>query len=169
MELHRIVIRALFAYVVLLCLIRLSGKRTVSEGTPFSFVLALILGDIVDDALWAEVAISKFVTAAGTLSVAHLLVSWGATRSERLDSLVSGAPALVVVDGRPRREGLRGEQMSDKSLAFEMRQHGIEDGRWPEVREAYVEASGQVSVVKAPWAQAVQRRDRDAVVARARR
>ena len=168
MDLHHIAIRAVFVYLVLLTLIRLSGKRTISEGTPFSFVLALVLGDMIDDALWAEVATAQFVAAAGTLAVVHLLVSWGASRSERLDRLVSGAPALVLTEGRPRREGLRGEQMSRKSLAFEIRQEGIDAGRWREISAAYVEASGQLSVVKAPWARTAQRRDADAARKRAR-
>jgi uncharacterized membrane protein YcaP (DUF421 family) len=163
MDLHHIAIRAVFVYLVLLSLVRLSGKRTVSEGTPFSFVLALVLGDMIDDALWAEVATAHFVAAAGTLAVVHLLVSWGASRSEWLDRLVSGAPALVLADGRPRREGLRGEQMSDKALAFEIRQEGIGVGRWKELAAVYVEASGKMSVVKAPWARTAQRRDRDAL------
>src|SRR5688500_19666686 len=121
MELHQIAMRAVFVYLLLLVLIRLSGKRTISEGTPFSFVLALVLGDMIDDALWAEVATAQFVAAAGTLAVVHLLVSWGSSRSQWLDKLVSGEPALVLAGGRPRREGLRGEQMSDKALAFEIR------------------------------------------------
>jgi uncharacterized membrane protein YcaP (DUF421 family) len=163
MELHQIAIRGAFVYVLLLVLIRLSGKRTVSEGTPFSLVLALVLGDMVDDALWAEVPAAHFVAGAGTLAIVHLLVSWGASRSDWLDRLVSGEPALVLADGRPRREGLRGEQMSDRELAFELRQEGIDVGRWAEAQAFYVEASGQVSVVRASWARPVQRRDKDAV------
>jgi len=164
MELHHIATRAVFVYLVLLTLIRMSGKRTISEGTPFSFVLALILGDMIDDALWAEVATAQFVAAGGTLAVVHLLVSWGSSRSEWLDRLVSGEAALVLAGGHPRRKGLRGEQMSDKALAFEMRQEGIDVGRWAELEAAYVEASGKMSVVKAPWARTAQRRDKDAVV-----
>lgn len=163
MDLHQVAIRAVFVYLLLLVLIRLSGKRTISEGTPFSFVLALILGDMIDDALWAEVATAQFVAAAGALAVMHLLLSWGASRSERLDRLVSGEPALVLAEGRPRREGLRGEQMSDKELAFEIRQEGIDVGRWAEAQAVYVEASGQVSVVRAQWARPAQRRDKDQV------
>src|SRR5687768_6789990 len=163
MDLHQIAIRAGFVYVLLLLLIRLSGKRTISEGTPFSFVLALILGDMIDDALWAEVGTAQFVAAAGTLAVVHLLVSWGASRSDWLDRLVSGEPALVLESGRPRRDGLRGEQMSDKELAFEIREEGIDAGRWAEAQAVYVEASGQVSVVRAPWARPAQRREKDAV------
>lgn len=169
MELHRIAIRAFFIYLVLLSLIRLSGKRTLSEGTPFSFVLALILGDMIDDGLWAEVPMAQFVTATGTLATVHLLVSWAASRSDWIDRLVSGEAALVLADGRPRRAGLRGEQMSDKELAFEVRQEGVEGDRWTEVSTVHVEASGVISMLKAPWARAAQRRDKDAVRRRAQR
>lgn len=69
----RIVIRAALAFVFLLALIRLSGKRIVTQGTTFDFVLALILGDMVDDLLWAEVHASEFVVAVLTLVGADIL------------------------------------------------------------------------------------------------
>ena len=67
----RIVVRVVFAYVVLLVLVRVSGKRTVKQGSPFDFTVALILGDLVDDVLWAEVNASLFVIAAGMLMFVH--------------------------------------------------------------------------------------------------
>src|ERR671912_317017 len=45
----RIVARVLFAYVVLLVLVHVGGKRIVRHATPFDFVLSLILGDMMDD------------------------------------------------------------------------------------------------------------------------
>ena len=159
MELHRLAIRALFVYCFLLGLVRLSGKRTVSGGTTFSFVFALILGDLIDDALWAEVPAAQFVVAAGTLGIAHLIVSGLAARSEWFDGLVSGRPTEVIADGRPQRRGLRRERISDKELAFEVRQHGIDDGALAEVMSAHAEANGGLSVLRAAWARPVQRRD----------
>jgi len=49
----RIVVRVAFAYVVLLALVRLSGERTVKQGSPFDFTVALILGDLIDDVVSA--------------------------------------------------------------------------------------------------------------------
>ncbi len=69
----RIAVRAVFAYVFALALIRATGKRSVSQGDMASFVLAIILGDMFDDALWAEVSMSEFVVGAGTLALAHVL------------------------------------------------------------------------------------------------
>ena len=163
MELHRVAIRAVFVYLLLLALIRMSGKRTVAEGTTFSFVLALILGDMIDDALWAEVPAAQFVAAAGTLGIVHLLVSWACARSEWIDRVVSGPPTPVLLDGRPHRRGLRGERMSDKELACEVRHHGLEKEHWPQVQGAHIEAGGALSLLKAGWARPAQRRDAAAV------
>jgi uncharacterized membrane protein YcaP (DUF421 family) len=67
----RIAVRAVFAYVVLAALVRLSGKRTVKHASPFDFTVALIIGDMVDDVLWAEVNASSFVVAAAVLFMLH--------------------------------------------------------------------------------------------------
>ena len=64
MDLCRIVARVLFAYVMLLVMMRVSGKRLVRHASPFDFTLSLILGDMVDDVLWAEVDASVFVVGA---------------------------------------------------------------------------------------------------------
>ena len=67
MDPFRIAIRCLIAYVYLLVVMRLAGKRALRHAHPFDFVLALILGDLVDDALWADVPIAQFVVATATL------------------------------------------------------------------------------------------------------
>lgn len=163
MDLHHIALRALFVYLLLLGLVRLSGKRTVAEATSFSFVFALILGDLVDDGLWAEVPAAQFVVAAGTLAMVHLLVSWAAARSERLDRWVNGKPTPVLLDGSLDREGLRAERMNEKELAFELRHHGLPPEDWSEAGASHVEVSGEISLLRAGWARPAQRRDADAV------
>jgi uncharacterized membrane protein YcaP (DUF421 family) len=151
MELHRIALRALFAYVVLLALVRASGKRTVAQGTPFAFVLALVIGDMVDDLLWAEVGAATFTAAVGTLALTHTVVAWGAARYPWADRLVTGVPTPVLSDGESERDGLRAERMNEKGLAAELRHEGIDRDGWSRVKSAHVESSGAVSVLKA-WA-----------------
>ena len=72
----RLVIRAIATYLFLLVLLRLSGKRTIKQGRPFDFVLALVLGDLIDDAVWAEVPFAEFAVASTTLVLTKLLMTW---------------------------------------------------------------------------------------------
>ena len=159
MELHRIALRALFAYLVLLALLRSSGKRTVAEGTPFAFVLALVIGDMVDDVLWAEVGAAEFAVAVSTLTLAQIAVAWAASRWGWVDRLVEGRPSPVVRDGAPVRGEMRGERVNEKTLAFELRQAGIPREQWSDVESAHVETSGAVSVTRTRAARLAQRRD----------
>ena len=71
----RLVVRATFAFVFIFVLVRLAGKRTVKQGDPASFVVAIIIGDMFDDLIWAEVAVSQFVIGVGALLFVHLLIS----------------------------------------------------------------------------------------------
>jgi uncharacterized membrane protein YcaP (DUF421 family) len=72
MDLWHIVVRVVFAYVWVLVMIRLTGRRAVHESDAPNFVVALVIGDMCDDLFWAEVAASTFVVGVGTLVIAHL-------------------------------------------------------------------------------------------------
>jgi uncharacterized membrane protein YcaP (DUF421 family) len=76
----RIAIRAGAAYLVLLALLRLAGKRTLRHGSPFDFVLALIVGDLVDDAIWGEVPIAQFIVATVVLLLTQLSMARASQR-----------------------------------------------------------------------------------------
>jgi uncharacterized membrane protein YcaP (DUF421 family) len=75
MDPFRIAIRSLTAFIFLLVLLRLSGKRTIYQGSPFDFVLALVLGDMIDDVLWQEVPIVQFMVGTATLAVTKLTLT----------------------------------------------------------------------------------------------
>lgn len=71
----RLVARCVTSYVVLLLLLRLAGARSVKHASPLDFVVALIVGDLIDDALWAEVPIAQFIVASATLVLAKFLLT----------------------------------------------------------------------------------------------
>ena len=68
----RIIVRIVFAYVVLLVLTRLSGKRSVKQANAFDFTLSLLIGDMIDDMVWAEVNAAMFVVATSVLMITHV-------------------------------------------------------------------------------------------------
>ena len=67
----RIVIRVAVTYVMLLVLMRLSGKHSVRQSSPFDFTLSLIIGDMADDMIWAEVDASVFIVGTSALVMIH--------------------------------------------------------------------------------------------------
>jgi uncharacterized membrane protein YcaP (DUF421 family) len=161
MSLLSIAVRALFAYAFLLIILRLTGKRTIYQGTPLDFVVALIVGDMIDDLLWAEVPAAQFVVGVGMLFVTHVAVALGVFHNSTFARLVEGLPVAVVTNGAPLRAGMRRERFSLPDLLVAMRQSSVDDLR--EVENANIEVSGEVSVLPREWAKEAQRQDLERV------
>jgi uncharacterized membrane protein YcaP (DUF421 family) len=91
----RILVRVVFAYAFLLMLIRISGKHMVRQSSSLDFTLTIILGDMIDDAVWAEVHLSVFVVAALVLAGIHAaLTVWRARQDSNLWPSAPEADAL---------------------------------------------------------------------------
>ena len=168
MSLLRIAIRAVIAYMFLLALVRVSGKRLVAEATGIQFVLAIIIGDLVDDAILATTPVAQFIVAAGTLTVLQLTIAIAAMHNLRIWKLVEGEPPVVLENGMPRRKAMRRERMNRKEIASLLRLAGISAARWAEIKRARIEEEGLLAVIFHEWAKPAQRRDAEWVKARMR-
>ena len=146
------VVRATATYLFLLLLLRVSGKRTVGEGSPFDLVVALVLGDFPDDMIWGEVPLAQGLIAMGTVMIAHLAVVYASYRSIRFDQLVGSGPTVLVRRGRLRPDGLRKGRMNAGDLDVVLRQRG--GVPLTDVAEAALEQTGEVSVLRVREARA---------------
>lgn len=168
MDLWRIAVRAIFAYLFALLLVRISGKRTVGQASPFDFTIAVIVGDLFDDLLWAEVGASQFVAAMGALFFAAAVVEVASSRSARVYFFVNGLPRIVLRDGAVDVRALRRDQLSDADLAHLLRLEGIGRGEWETVRLGVMEHDHHLSVLRHRSAAPVPRKDVSAVARSAR-
>ena len=146
-DLAHIAVRAAFGYVFLLALLRAAGKRTVARGTAFEFVLALVIGDMVDDLLWGEVSSATFVAGTATLTLAHTLVCWGKYWSPLFARVVEGSPRVILSDGQPVWRGLRKERVAESELEELLRLLGLPRERWGDVQSALLEGNGHPSLL----------------------
>lgn len=162
-------IRAVVAYVFLLALVRVSGKRLVSQATGMQFVLAIMIGDLVDDAILAGVPFAQLIAAAGTLTVLQLLIAVLAMLDLRIWKVVEGEPPVVLQNGIPRRAVMLRERMNRKEVASLLRLAGISAARWAEIKRARIEEEGILAVAFHDWAKPAQRNDAEWVRTRMQR
>jgi uncharacterized membrane protein YcaP (DUF421 family) len=163
-----IALRALVGYVFLLALLRASGKRLVAEATGMQFVLAIIVGDLVDDAMFATIPFGQLIVAAGTLTVLQLMIAGIAMLDLRVWRLVEGDPPVVLENGIPRRGAMLRERINRKEIAALLRLAGVSAARWAEIKRARVEEEGILAVAFHDWAKPVQRNDAEWVRVRLR-
>jgi uncharacterized membrane protein YcaP (DUF421 family) len=164
-----LVIRTILAYVLLLALMRVSGKRFVSQATGIEFVLAIMIGDLVDDVMFGTVPFAQFTVAAGTLTLLQLIIAIGAMANLRIWKVIEGEPPVVLQNGMPRRDAMRRERINRKELASMLRLSGISAARWAEIKQARIEEESELAVAFHDWAKPAQRNDTEWVKARMRR
>jgi uncharacterized membrane protein YcaP (DUF421 family) len=147
MDPGRIAARVLIAYVYLLIVTRASGKRVVTQASTVDLLVSLIIGDLIDDVLWAEVSAAKFAVGAGSVALADVITKVAGYSLPAFDRLVNGASRVVLRDGRELRDELRREKINEEELAALLRIRGIDRGRWDEVHLAVVETDEQMAVI----------------------
>ncbi len=170
MEINELVmtaVRAVAVYVLMLVVIRALGKRTVGNFSAFDLLVALMLGEIVDEMIYGDVRFIQgtvAIVAIGALAFADSLLSYW---DHGMEAILEGKPTIVVEDGAFHHAGMRQERMNEKDVFAALRMHGVRDMR--EVRLAIVEHDGSVSVMPHAWAERVLKADIDDEMAKARK
>jgi uncharacterized membrane protein YcaP (DUF421 family) len=149
--------RAAAVYVFMLIVIRALGKRTVGNFSAFDLLVALMLGEVVDEIIYGDVRFIQGAVAIVAIGALAYADSWLAYWDHGTESLLEGKPTIIVKDGEFDRKGMRSERMNEKDVLGQLRGRGIQDMR--EVRLAVVEHDGSVSVLKYDWADQVQKAD----------
>ena len=149
--------RAVALYGIALLVIRIMGKRTVGNFTAFDLLVALMLGEVMDEIIYGEVPFVQGTVAILTIASAHYANSWLSYWGHGLDKLLEGTPTVVVRDGQLQRKGMRAERMNENDVRAELRLNDVDD--LEEVHLAMVETDGQVSVLRQEWAKTLQKGD----------
>jgi uncharacterized membrane protein YcaP (DUF421 family) len=156
-ELLYTALRASFVYFFLLLIIRVLGKREIGNTSAFDLIVALILGEVVDEIIYGDVTILQGVVAIMVVAVWHLVNSWASFKSDVIDKITGAPPTVMVKNGQIQRKNLAKERINEEELFSELRMMGVEEVE--EVKQATLEPNGKVSVLLEEWAKPVQRQD----------
>ncbi|MFN3670325.1 MAG: DUF421 domain-containing protein [Bosea sp. (in: a-proteobacteria)] len=141
------VLRGLAIYVVLLLIVRLSGRRTLAQMTPFDLVLLLIIAETTQQAILGDdFSITNAFILIITLFGADIALSYLKQRHSGLNLVIDGAPTILLSHGKPDEHALRRARVSiDDVLKAARIQQGLE--RQDQIKFAVLEASGEISIV----------------------
>jgi uncharacterized membrane protein YcaP (DUF421 family) len=156
-ELLMTALRALAVYVLMLAVIRVLGKRTVGNFAAFDLLVALMLGEVVDEIIYGDVSFAQGTVAILVVAGAQYANSWLSYWDHGFDALLEGKPTPIVRDGELVPAGMRSERINAKGVMHELRLQGVDDIK--EVKLAMIEVDGVVSVLKQDWAEPARKRD----------
>src|SRR5690606_6086793 len=142
-----IVLRASVVYFVLLVLIRLSGKRTVGQFTPFDLMVLVLLGGAGRGSMIAgDESLLGGLILAFTLLAWNRLVGFITARSETAALAVEGKADILARNGKVFHEALRSADLTLDDLQEAMRDHSVP--ALSEIRLAVLEKDGTITVLK---------------------
>ena len=147
LTLGQMVVRAAVVYVVTVAVVRLAKKRFMGRATAFDVILGIMLGSVVSRAITGNAPLFPALAAAATLVGMHWVFSAIAVRWHGFGLAVKGQSRQLVRDGKADPEQLWTAHMTEHDLREDLRAQGVSG--LEEVREARLERSGQVSVIKA--------------------
>ena len=144
----RTVVVGVAAYVALIAVLRLSGKRTLSKMNAFDFVVTVALGSTVATILLSrDVALAEGLIALVLLVGLQYVVAYASVRIPVVEDLVKSEPTLVVRNGRMLHEAMRRERVAAAEVEQAARMTGV--ARLDDVEAMILETDGTFSVVPA--------------------
>jgi uncharacterized membrane protein YcaP (DUF421 family) len=142
-----IVARVAIIYVACMVLLRISGRREMSELSPMDLLAMLLLSETVSPALTAgDESVTAGVVAATTLIGLCVATGWLSFKSRKFERIVQGEAAVLVHDGVVRPAILRRYRISADDLETALHQQGLLSVA--EVARAFIEPDGEITIVK---------------------
>ena len=141
------VLRATAIYTFLLVLFRLAGKRTLSELTPFDFVLLLVIGESTQQGLLGDdFSVTNAFLVITTLLSLDIVLSLVKQRWKAVEHVLEGDAVLIVDNGRCLEDRMRRARVDESDIMEAARSdHGLE--RFDQIKYAVLERSGGISII----------------------
>lgn len=145
------------AYLSLVLVLRISGKRTLSKLNAFDLVVTVALGSCLATILLSkDTSLLQGVMGYLVLVGMQFVVAWSSSRSKRANEVVSSSPTLVFYAGQPLASALRKERLTEDAVHSAIRAAGIADAR--SVAAVVLESDGRLSVLQGDGTGQVQLR-----------
>ena len=143
----QITIEIVIGFLALLVITRFIRKTQINQITPFDFISAIILGELLGNAVYDEnVKIWSIVYAIVLWGILMYIVEKITQRYRKTRRILEGQPSIIIRDGQIDYNVIKKEKLDINELLSILRQKDVFSIR--EVEYAIFEQSGNISVLK---------------------
>ena len=153
-----IIIKPTLAFILLLIVTRILGKKQMSQMTFFNYVTGITIGSLAaeiitfdDQSIWHEVV--------GLIwwCLLTALLAYITLKSSKLRKVIDGKPSILVKNGVIQEKELKSTRVNIEELSMMFREQGIFSVK--DVDYAILEQNGQLSILKIQEQITVSRKD----------
>ncbi|QBP41964.1 DUF421 domain-containing protein [Paenisporosarcina antarctica] len=147
MKIMYLTIELIIGFIFLFLIVKFVGKKIINQITPFTFIAAIVLGELLGNAVYDHkigvfyIVYSMIIWGGLLFSVEYLSQKFLAFRG-----VVEGEPSALIKNGIVDRESLKKNRMNINQLQSLLRQSETFSIR--EVAYCYLEANGSISILK---------------------
>lgn len=141
------IIMTFLAYVSIVILLRISGKRTLSKMNAFDFIVTIALGSAL-----ASVSTSKSVTLADGLAVFSVLIfmqfllTWLSVRIRSFKKIITSEPSVLLYKGQLLHENIKKERITIEEIYNSAREKGFSSLKDLDI--IILETTGDITILK---------------------
>ena len=147
LPLAEIIIRGSAMYWFLFAVFRFVIRRDIGAVGIADVLVLVIVADAAQNAMSGEyTSITDGMVLVATLIFWNVFLDWLSFRFPIFRRFAEPQPIRLIWKGRMLRRNMKRELITDDELWSKLRQSGIES--LDEVKEAHIEADGQISIVK---------------------
>lgn len=142
----RILLIAPAAYIALVLILRLSGKRTLSKLNAFDFIVTIAIGSTLASVITTRsLALVEGLTALAVLVALQFAVTAASVRWPWINNVVKAEPTLLLRDGEPLPGAMRRQRITRDELEAAVRQSG---GRsLDDAQAVFLETDGTLTAI----------------------
>ncbi len=148
------VIRTVILYILVLIMIRVMGKRQISDLQTSELVVTLLISNIAVIPMQdTSLPLLSGVVPILLLVASEVILSWFMLKNSSFRSLICGKPQIIIDNGTLNQNKMKVLRISTEDLMEQLRQAGV--FTLADVKYAILETNGKLSVLKKPQKESV--------------
>lgn len=138
--------RAVILFMVVFLVIRLMGKRELSQIQPFEFVIIILIADLASGPM-SDRNMTTFygIVPILALLVMYMVLSFLLKTNKKVQTMVSGSPVLLIKDGKIIEKEMKKQEYMIEDIMSQIRSRGV--FKIQDVAYAILETNGNLSVI----------------------
>ncbi len=143
---RRIVLIGVLSYLLLILMLRLSGKRTLSKMNAFDFIVTVALGSMLSTLIMdPSISLLEGMTAMGLLVLLQYIITFTSVRSKTVGRIIKSEPKLLFYNGEFLTENMIKERILTGELEQAIRKAG--HNNYASISAVVLETDGAFSVL----------------------
>jgi uncharacterized membrane protein YcaP (DUF421 family) len=140
------IVRGVIVFCALLFMVRVSGRRTVGQFTPFDLLVVMLLSEAVSNSLsGGDHSVVGGLIIAVTLVALNMCASLLTSHSKKMSDLLDGSAVLLGRDGKMFDKVLKQCRLSETEVNEALREA---DCKLDNMAYAFLEADGNITIQK---------------------